>query len=281
MRLSAATRRRVREALREDVGSGDATSRALLPASLRARGTIVARETGVVCGTAIAAEVFQRAGRNMHVKILKKDGQRVAKGTRVLQVRGPAAAILAGERTALNFLQHLSGVASLASKFVRAVRGTHCRILDTRKTTPGWRELEKYAVRCGGAANHRMRLDDMILIKDNHLIALRKHTNPIATAIARARRKFPRLRVEVECDRLSQVRQAVAARADIILLDNMGPKSLKAASKLARGRIKLEASGGVTLANVRRIARTGVDFVSVGALTHSAPALDLSLELES
>ena len=277
--LSAKMRRLIREALREDIGSGDVTSRALLPGPLRGRGLIVAKQRGVVCGTAIAGEVFRRVNRRLRVRILKRDGQRAGKGTRILSVQGPVGSILAGERVALNFLQRLSGIATLTSKFVRAVRGTRARILDTRKTTPGWREIEKYAVKSGGGTNHRLRLDDLVLIKDNHLMSLKKEKNPIAMSVTRARKKFPRLRVEVECNRLSQVRQAAAADADVILLDNMTPVQMRASVRLAGKRAKLEASGGVTLRNVRRIAKTGVDFISVGALTHSAPAMDFSLEV--
>lgn len=279
VKLSANTRRLIREALAEDIGSGDATSRALLPPTLRARARIVAGQVGVVCGAKIAAEVFYQTDRRINVRIAKRDGQTVRNADRILEIRGPIASILTAERTALNFLQRLSGIATLASRFVRAVRGCRCRILDTRKTTPGWRELEKQAVACGGASNHRMRLDDMILIKDNHLASLREQSNPIAVAVQRARKKFPRLKIEVECDRLSQVQQAVAARADMILLDNMDPARLKAAVRIAPRRMILEASGGVTLNNVRRIAGTGVDCISIGALTHSAPALDFSMEV--
>jgi len=279
--LTPKMRRLIDEALREDMGSGDATSRALLPDSLRGRASLIAKESGVVCGTTIAREVFRRVNRRLRVRIVKRDGSRVARGTRILVIEGPVAPILAAERTALNFLQRLSGIATLTSQFVAAVRGTRCRILDTRKTTPGWRVIEKFAVKCGGGTNHRLRLDDLILIKDNHLAALKGGKNPVAVAIQRSRKKFPRLRIEVECDRLSQVHQAVAAHADIILLDNMAPARMKAAVRWTRKRAKLEASGGVTLHNVRRIAKTGVDFISVGALTHSAPALDFSLEIQS
>ena len=276
--LSSKTRRLIHEALREDIGSDDVTSRALLPGLLRGRGLVVSRQRGIVCGTVIAREVFHRMNPRLRVRILKRDGSRVKRGTRVLWVEGPAASILTAERTALNFLQRLSGIATLTSKFVRAVRGTRTRILDTRKTTPGWRELEKEAVQCGGGTNHRMRLDELILVKDNHLALLQKKKS-IALAVRHARKKFPRLPVEVECDRLSQVRQAVEGGADAILLDNMTPARMKASVRFAGKRAKMEASGGVTLHNVRRIAKTGVDFISVGALTHSAPAMDFSLEI--
>ena len=199
----------------------------------------------------------------------------------MLEVSGSARAILGAERVALNFVQRLSGVATLTAQFVDAVRGTRAQILDTRKTTPGWRRFEKYAVACGGGRNHRLGLFDMILIKDNHLAALRAaKPNAIAAAIQRARRKFPKLKVEVEADTLAQVAQAAAAGADIILLDNMTPAQLRKAVKLVAGRARTEASGGVNLKTVRAIAQTGVDFISVGALTHSAPAVDIGLDFK-
>lgn len=199
----------------------------------------------------------------------------------MMRITGPAHALLTAERVALNFVQRLCGVATLTAQYVQAVRGTGARILDTRKTTPGWRRFEKYAVVCGGGHNHRLGLHDMILIKDNHLVALRDaKPNPIAAAVTRARRDFPRLKVEVEADTLTQVGQAVAVGADIILLDNMTPTQLRRAVKLVAGRTKTEASGGVNLETVRAIAQTGVDFISVGALTHSARAADIGLDFE-
>jgi nicotinate-nucleotide pyrophosphorylase (carboxylating) len=189
--------------------------------------------------------------------------------------------LLTAERVALNFVQRLSGVATLTAHFVAAVKGTRARILDTRKTMPGWRRLEKYAVRCGGGHNHRFGLHDMVLIKDNHLVALRDaKPNPIAAAIQRAREKYPKLKVEVEADTLEQVDQALAAGAELVLLDNMTPAQLRAAVKRCRGRAQTEASGGVNLKTVRAIAETGVDFISVGALTHSARAVDIGLDFE-
>lgn len=212
---------------------------------------------------------------------LARDGQRVKAGASLLKITGPARAILGAERVALNFVQRLSGVATLTAQYVAAVRGTRAHILDTRKTTPGWRRFEKYAVACGGGHNHRLGLFDMVLIKDNHLAALREaQPNAVAAAIQRARRKFPRLKVEVEADTLAQVKQAVEAGADIILLDNMAPARLRPAVKLVAGRAKTEASGGVNLNTVRAIAQTGVDFISVGALTHSARAVDIGLDFE-
>jgi nicotinate-nucleotide pyrophosphorylase (carboxylating) len=218
----------------------------------------------------------------VRVQRLVRDGQRVRAGALLMRVRGPARAILSAERVALNFVQRLSGIATLTAQFVAAVRGTRAQILDTRKTTPGWRRLEKYAVRCGGGRNHRFGLFDMVLIKDNHLAALRgARPNPIAAAVRAARKRFPGLRVEVEADTLAQARQAVEAGADMILLDNMTPRRLRRAVQWIGGRAVTEASGGVTLRNVRAIARAGVDFISVGALTHSARAVDIGLDFES
>jgi nicotinate-nucleotide pyrophosphorylase (carboxylating) len=215
------------------------------------------------------------------IEIIAQDGQYVAAGKTLLKISGPARAILSAERVALNFVQRLSGIATLTAQFVEAVRGTSAQILDTRKTTPGWRRFEKYAVACGGGKNHRIGLFDMILIKDNHLAAL-KHEKPnaIAAAIQRARKKFPKLKIEVEADTLEQAAQAADAGADIILLDNMDLKQLRSAVKIIAGRAKTEASGGVNLKTVRAIAETGVDFISVGALTHSARAVDIGLDFE-
>jgi nicotinate-nucleotide pyrophosphorylase (carboxylating) len=196
-----------------------------------------------------------------------------------MEIAGPARALLTAERVALNFVQRLSGIATLTAAFVKAVRGTGAQILDTRKTTPGLRLLEKYAVACGGGSNHRLGLHDMVLIKDNHLVALAQEgPRPIVRAVQRARARYPHLKVEVEADTLAQVEEAVEAGADFILLDNMTPRQLRAAVRRVAGRARTEASGGVTLATVRAIARTGVDFISVGALTHSAPAVDVALD---
>jgi nicotinate-nucleotide pyrophosphorylase (carboxylating) len=199
-----------------------------------------------------------------------------------MRITGPARALLTGERVALNFVQRLSGIATLTAQFVDAIKGTSAKILDTRKTTPGWRAFEKYAVMCGGGHNHRMGLFDMVLIKDNHLAALNHESEgAIATAVQRARSQFPKLRVEVEADTLEQVDQAVASGADLILLDNMNPAQLRLAVQKCKGRVQTEASGGVNLASVRAIAETGVDYISVGALTHSARAVDIGLDFDS
>ncbi len=269
----------VRAALAEDVGGGDVTTLATVPEEQSARATMVAREELVVCGLPLAEAAFQILSREVRVRFLVRDGARVESGAKLLEGEGPARALLTAERVALNFVQRLSGVATLASKFVEAVAGTRAAILDTRKTTPGWRELEKYAVRCGGAQNHRFGLWDMVLIKDNHLAALRDATpNAMAAAVQRAREHYPALKIEVEADTLPQVEQAVAAGADIVLLDNMTLQELRAAVRIVGGRVKTEASGGVNLPTVRAIAQTGVDFISVGAMTHSARAMDIGLD---
>ncbi|MCW5551050.1 MAG: carboxylating nicotinate-nucleotide diphosphorylase [Verrucomicrobiae bacterium] len=272
-------RRAVRAALAEDIGSGDATTLATVPSAVRATALLRARESLTVAGLAFAEAAFQALCPRVKVRRLARDGVRVKAGATMLKIIGPARALLTAERVALNFVQRLSGVATLTARYVEAVRGTGARILDTRKTTPGWRHFEKYAVMCGGGHNHRFGLPDMVLIKDNHLVALRgARPNAIAAAVTRARRNFPRLKVEVEADTLTQVSQAVAAGADVILLDNMTPAQLRRAVKFVAGRAKTEASGGVNLRTVRAIARTGVDFISVGALTHSAPAVDIGLD---
>jgi nicotinate-nucleotide pyrophosphorylase (carboxylating) len=280
MRLNQSEiRRSARFALGEDLGKCDVTSWAAVPAKKTVRAIMRAREPLVVAGLAFAEAAFKQLTLSLRIKRIAQDGQKLAAGAGLLEVSGPARAILGAERTALNFVQRLSGVATLTAQFVNRVQGTQAQILDTRKTTPGWRRFEKYAVRCGGGRNHRLGLFDMILIKDNHLVAMRDEApNPIAAAVRRAREKYPRLKVEVEADTLDQVSQAVAAGADIILLDNMSLSQLRRAVRLVAGRAKTEASGGVTLKNVRAIAETGVDFISVGALTHSARAMDIGLD---
>jgi nicotinate-nucleotide pyrophosphorylase (carboxylating) len=230
----------------------------------------------------LAEAAFQELSTGVEFTRVAADGQRVAAGDALLEIEGPARALLGAERVALNFIQRLSGVATLTSQYVEAVKGTRAHILDTRKTTPGWRRLEKYAVTCGGGRNHRIGLYDMVLIKDNHLVALQQaRPNPIAAAVQRARAKYPALKVEVEADTLEQVDEALAAGADRILLDNMSLVQLQLAVARCQGRVETEASGGVTLASVRAIAETGVDFISVGALTHSAPAVDIGLDFVS
>ena len=271
----------VRAALVEDIGAGDVTSQATVPAKARFTVVMSAREPLVVAGLTFAATAFRQLSPRARITHLARDGQRVRAGARLLQVSGPARAILSAERVALNFVQRLSGVATLTAEYVASLKSASARILDTRKTTPGWRRFEKYAVACGGGRNHRFGLYDLVLIKDNHLAALRAaKPNAVAAAIQRARRKFPRLKIEVEADTLVQVQQAVDGGADIILLDNMSPARLRRAVKLIAGRARTEASGGVNLKTVRAIAQTGVDFISVGALTHSARAVDIGLDFE-
>ncbi|MEK7780515.1 MAG: carboxylating nicotinate-nucleotide diphosphorylase [Verrucomicrobiota bacterium] len=272
----------VKTALAEDLGGGDVTSLATVPATATFSVVMRAREPMVVAGIAFAETAFRQLSRPVRIKKLARDGQSVKAGARLLEISGAARAILSAERTALNFVQRLSGVATLTARFVAKIKDTRAQILDTRKTTPGWRRFEKYAVACGGGRNHRIGLFDMVLIKDNHLAALREaKPNAVAAAVSRARKKFPQLKVEVEADTLAQVKQAVEARADIILLDNMSNADLRRAVKLIAGRAKTEASGGVNLQTVRGIAATGVDFISVGAITHSARAVDIGLDFGS
>jgi nicotinate-nucleotide pyrophosphorylase (carboxylating) len=279
---SAEIRRAVRATLAEDIGTGDATTLATVPNNLMARAIMRARAPLVVAGIGFAEAAFSELSPAVKIKRPVRDGRRVKAGAAIMDVSGPARALLSAERVALNFVQRLSGVATLTAQFVEAIRGTSAQILDTRKTTPGWRRFEKYAVACGGGKNHRIGLFDMILIKDNHLAALRNEKpNAVAAAISRSRQKFPRLKIEVEADTLEQVRQAIDAGAEMILLDNMTLAQLRQAVKIAKGRAATEASGGVNSKTVRAIARTGVDFISVGALTHSAPAVDIGLDFEA
>lgn len=274
-------RRAVRAALAEDIGPGDVTTLATVPPSARARAVMRARQPLCAAGLGFAQAAFRLRSSAVRLKPLARDGQRLSAGQVLLEISGPARALLSAERVALNFVQQLSGVATLTAQFADAIRGTPAQILDTRKTTPGWRRFEKYAVACGGGRNHRLGLYDLVLIKDNHLAALRgAKPNAIAAAVMRARKRFPALKIEVEADTLAQVAQAVEARAEIVLLDNMTPAVLRDAVKLIAGRAKTEASGGVTLKTVRALARTGVDYISVGALTHSAPAVDIGLDFE-
>lgn len=259
----------VRAWLAEDLGRGDATTQSVIDEDATCEGRILLKEDGVVCGLDVAATVFEELGARLEP--LAADGDSLHGP--IARVTGPARAVLTGERLALNLLGRLSGVATMTRRYVDAVEGTGATILDTRKTTPGLRDLEKYAVRCGGGTNHRFRLDDGVLIKDNHL----RVAGSLGEAVARARATG--LAVEVECDTLIQVGEALGAGADRILLDNMSTDELCEAVSLTAGRAELEASGGVTLDTVRAIAETGVDFISVGALTHSARALDVSLEV--
>lgn len=271
----------VKAALAEDLGSGDATTIAIVPANVQVVALMRAREPLVVAGLAFAQTAFRLLSQKVEVQRLVRDGANVKRGDVLMKISGPARAVLTAERVALNFVQRLSGVATCTSQFVQAIKGTRARILDTRKTIPGWRRLEKYAVACGGGRNHRFGLYDMILVKDNHLVSLKDaKPNAIAAAVERARKRYPKLKVEVEADNLKQVEQAVQAKADFVLLDNMSNAQLRKAMELCRGRVVTEASGGVNLKTVRGIAKTGVDFISVGALTHSARAVDIGLDFE-
>ena len=272
----------VDRALAEDLGKGDVTTEALISSDQRGIGFIVAKKEGILAGIEVAKQVFHRVDPELKVEILLEDGARVKPGGKVAKVSGSIASILKAERIALNFLQRLSGIASETNRYVERVEGLPVRIMDTRKTTPSLRSLEKYAVRAGGGGNHRMNLSDGILIKDNHLAALRSQGLNIKDIVAKARQNAPqRLPVEVEVGAVSEALEAVEAGANIVMLDNMNLEDMRKAVKSIHGRALIEASGGITLGNVRAVAETGVDFISIGALTHSATALDISLELEA
>jgi nicotinate-nucleotide pyrophosphorylase (carboxylating) len=272
------TKALVAAALEEDDTKHDITTAATVLSDRRARCRIVARKKGVIAGLPLAAEAFTQLDKAVTIRIEHDDGARVRPDTSVMFLSGHARGLLSAERVALNFLQRLSGIATLTAQYVEAIKGTGAHILDTRKTTPGFRRLEKYAVRAGGGLNHRMNLSSNVLIKDNHLAAAE---GDIGIAVKRARDVAPAgMKVEVECDNLEQVRSAIGAGADVIMLDNMSLMELQEAVKLVEGRAVVEASGGVTLETVRPIAETGVNWISVGALTHSAPALDLGLDFD-
>jgi nicotinate-nucleotide pyrophosphorylase (carboxylating) len=268
----------VQDALEEDHAFQDVTTIATVLSTRRARARLVAREPGVIAGVPLALAAFHLLDQRIEIRVDTEDGGRVERGSNVLFVSGHARGMLAAERTALNFLQHLSGIATLTRRFVDALRGTHAAIVDTRKTTPGWRRLEKYAVRCGGGVNHRADLSSAVLIKDNHLAAV---DGDVAEAIRRVREHAAMgTPVQVECETPAQVSAAVDAGAESVLMDNMTPDALSESVAIAKGRCITEASGGVRLDTVRAIAEAGVDRISVGALTHSAPALNLALDFE-
>lgn len=269
-------------ALAEDIGTGDVTTLATISAEATARGAIVAKQAGVLSGIDVAGFVFARVDPRVAFTPKVANGALIEPRDELASIAGPARTVLTAERVALNLLQRLSGVATLTAAYVAAVAGTNARIVDTRKTTPGLRLLEKAAVRHGGGFNHRFGLADGVLIKDNHLAALgASGSDRVTRAVCLARRGAPHtLRIEVEVTTLAEVEEAVAARADVILLDNMDLDAMRRAVELVAGRALLEASGGITLDRVRAVAETGVDLISAGALTHSAPALDLSLEFE-
>jgi nicotinate-nucleotide pyrophosphorylase (carboxylating) len=269
-------------ALAEDLGKGDVTTEALISGCRQGTAFMVAKKEGVLAGINVAKQVFHRIDPELKVEILLEDGARVTPGTRIANVSGSIASILKAERVALNFLQRLSGIASETNRYVEAVKDLPVRIKDTRKTTPGLRLLEKHAVRVGGGDNHRMSLGDGILIKDNHLAALHSQGLNTKEVVAKARQGSPqRLPIEVEVGTVVEASEAVEAGADTVMLDNMSLEDMRRAVKSIGGRALIEASGGVTLDNVRAVAETGVDCISVGALTHSVVALDISLELEA
>ena len=266
-------------ALKEDIGQGDITTDFFVPEALHATGRIIAREKAIVAGAAAAADVFRQVDPSIEVRIIRPDGTEVAAGDVIIEIRGLARSILKAERVALNFLQRLCGIATLTRQFVDAVGNSSVKILDTRKTTPGLRALEKAAVVAGGGGNHRFGLYDMVLVKDNHLAAFEGLTS-LAGRIRQLRQERPNIRIEVEADDLEQVRAFVELDGiDVILLDNMTPAQIREAIALRRDSIKFEASGGVTLKNVNRIAATGVDYISIGSLTHAARAIDVGLEM--
>jgi nicotinate-nucleotide pyrophosphorylase (carboxylating) len=270
----------VQRALNEDLGrAGDITSNATIPETTHAHAIIIARQAGVIAGLPLALAIFQKLSPDLSIQAHFRDGATVATGVHVLTISGPARAVLAGERTALNFVGRLSGIATLTADYVRHTAGTKMRICCTRKTTPGLRALEKYAVRCGGGFNHRFGLDDAILIKDNHIAV----AGGITPVLKRARAHVGHLvKVEIEVDTLAQLREVLdSGLADVVLLDNMDIATLSEAVKLAKGRVVLEASGGVTQASIAKIAATGVDYASSGALTHSAPNFDVALDIDA
>jgi len=265
----------------EDLGSGDVTTSSVIPNAQKARGVAMAKRAGVLAGVEVSAKVFRTTDNSCRIAIQRGDGSRVGEGDSIMEVEGLAAPMLMAERVALNLLQRMSGIATETSRYVEATRGLKVRIADTRKTAPGLRALEKYAVVVGGGFNHRFGLYDGVLVKDNHLALLQGLGVTLNEAVRALRVKVPHtMKVEVEASDLAKVREALEAGADAILLDNMNADEIKAAVKLVSGRAILEASGGITLENVRGIAETGVDVISIGAITHSAPSLDISFEIE-
>ncbi|MEA3407525.1 MAG: carboxylating nicotinate-nucleotide diphosphorylase [Chloroflexota bacterium] len=276
MTLGDEIRRAVRIALQEDIGGGDVTSTAIISPSEHLAGEFLVKAAGIIAGLEVVGEVFTQVDEGIVYTPLVEEGSAVAPGDVVARVEGDGPGITIGERTALNFLQRMSGIASATRRYVDAVRGTKARILDTRKTAPGLRALDKLAVRLGGGTNHRQGLYDMVLIKDNHILA----AGSIAKAVERVRESGGgRLPIEVEVESLDQLEEALALQVDRVMLDNMDGQTMRKAVEIAAGRIELEASGGITLENVAQVAATGVDYISVGALTHSVEALDVSLDI--
>lgn len=261
-------------ALREDIGTGDITTISCVPEGAASKGAFRAKETGVVCGVGVLVRVFQLLDASVHVTPLLSDGAPVEKGHIIAEIEGPSRSILTGERTALNILQHLSGIATRTAAAVNSIAGTKTNIVDTRKTTPGLRVLEKYAVRCGGGRNHRFNLSDGVLIKDNHIVA----AGGIRQAVELVRKNSPHtLKIEVETESIAQIDEALGAGADIIMLDNMSIEQMSEAVRHIGGRAVTEASGNMGDRDLKAVAQTGVDYISIGALTHSVKALDISL----
>ena len=280
MILNPDTLQLIDRAIMEDCSMGDATTETLIPGNTMGDATIVSDEVGILAGTPVALEVFKRVDSSLSVKSILTDGDSVKTGSEVATISGSLASILTAERTALNFIRKLSGIATQTSKFVEQVSGTDAKIVDTRKTTPGFRYLEKYAVRMGGGSNHRHNLADGILIKDNHLRALAKDGLSMEDVVRKAYKLSSHtIKVEVEVENIAQVESALHAGAEILLLDNMSNEDMETVVKMCQGKAVTEASGGISLARVLNIANTGVDIISIGALTHSAPSLDLSLDI--
>ncbi|GAB4117366.1 MAG: carboxylating nicotinate-nucleotide diphosphorylase [Roseiflexaceae bacterium] len=270
----------VDRALEEDIGTGDLTTLAVIPAEAQAEATLVMREAGIICGLPVLQSVFHAVDPHLQITLPLREGSQVQRGDCVAMISGSARSILTAERVALNLIQRMSGIATLTSAYVAAIQGTKARVLDTRKTTPGLRVLEKYAVRVGGGTNHRFALYDGIMLKDNHLAMLATHGTSLTEAIQRAKAAVgPMVRVEVEVESVAEAVIAAEAGASMILLDNMPPAQMAEAVRLVAGRAEIEASGGITLATIRAAAESGVDYISVGALTHSARALDISLDM--
>lgn len=274
--ISPEIERLIETALEEDIGAGDLTTLSTVPRELQGKGLFRAKRDGVVAGLFLLEKIFSVLDANVKVRCLSRDGDLVKQGTVVAEAEGPVRALLMGERTALNFLQRLSGTATLTRRYVDAIKGFSCKLIDTRKTTPGLRTLEKYAVRMGGGTNHRLGLYDAALVKDNHIVA----AGSIAKAVEMVRRHSPFMaKVEVECADLKQVQEALDAKAEVLMLDNMDAKQMAESVRLVNKRAWVEASGGITLERIREVAEAGVDFISVGALTHSAPAVDFNMKI--
>ena len=276
MKINNDIKNLIKQALKEDIGKGDVTTNALIPPKQQAKAVIVAKQSGVIAGLDIVRAVFTQLDKNINVRILVKDGDKVSANQKIIEIKGKARAILTAERTALNFMSHLSGIATLTRQFVDKAKPYNAKILDTRKTMPGMRLLEKCAVKCGGGVNHRIGLWDGVLVKDNHIAVLGGEFSSII--IKKASKNMP---IEIEVKNLNELKEALKAKVDTILLDNMSISQIKKSVAIrGKARVLLEVSGGVNLANVRQIAKAGVDRISIGMLTHSAKALDLSLKIK-